>query len=856
MMGQFYVPGFNGGKSQGQSSFLGGGLDYATINLMKTGGAIQLFSGGNPPPASLNSYGYPGTSQGGGWLIFAPGQTERPGEQVISWTGQAKIHVFYQLYGTTTTEVSCTGSYSSGACDNTGCSAFTGSISGKTLTVTVAPTGTGCALQVGEPISPAAVSVLSDAPTIITALGSGSGGVGTYSVNINQTVPSQSLQGGGLYVFQPVGADETNPYVEWWVYIDGTNPQTVGNLGFYHINDATLYAGGEIWGTLFRSRVSSGGFGVYRDLNWVNANNQNCTTWNTRLSPHYVSWGGTEMRPSLYAGTLTYTLNGSSNDYSITLPSTYVNNVNGGYTGGPVDKQLVIATIPTGGGSTNTTITLNVNGSGAVTVTGVGAETPSQTATGATGLFMYDAGLNEWIMQGATGSDAFEGVNCGMPPEVFLQFTQEMHLHPWFVLPYLSLDPMTDFTKQLAAYVVANQPSWMVARYEPADEPWNFSSLLTCYLSAKSYFNWGVTANIHCGSQGDITEEEGKYNSTVGQDVAAAYGGYSATKYKVIDAIQTAYATSGQPTIFDASLASTSYLAQSAPAQSGYTKSAALNWVTGSTLANYWSPTHQGTQAEVADAYNYSVSPLTATMNTYVGYNSASYSAPTANVVAWLGNYGLSQVDPYEGGFNLGGTPYLNGDVTVAITSATASGANCIMGTAAGNGAGGVAGQTIYLSAAAGTGSGTAWSSIVGSGNTYTVQSASTNSITINLNCSAFQTFSSATLDYDGSKTYVNAIRSASYSSQAVGTQNLQIYDNIVANGGEFPSMFQLATGSWGVWQPDIYGATNSATDPGSPQWIAIAAFNAGFLLQGDLHRGAPANDKDDIPLGQIGKAA
>jgi len=63
---------------------------------------------------------------------------------------------------------------------------FTGSISGTTLTVTAVTNGT---LAVGQALF--GVGVTSE--TIITALGTGSGGVGTYTVNLSQSVASETM---------------------------------------------------------------------------------------------------------------------------------------------------------------------------------------------------------------------------------------------------------------------------------------------------------------------------------------------------------------------------------------------------------------------------------------------------------------------------------------------------------------------------------------------------------------------------------------------------------------------------------------------------------------------------------------
>jgi hypothetical protein len=63
---------------------------------------------------------------------------------------------------------------------------FTGSTSGTTLTVTAITNGT---LAVGQVLFGVGVAQ----ETVITALGSGSGGLGTYTINISQTVASEQM---------------------------------------------------------------------------------------------------------------------------------------------------------------------------------------------------------------------------------------------------------------------------------------------------------------------------------------------------------------------------------------------------------------------------------------------------------------------------------------------------------------------------------------------------------------------------------------------------------------------------------------------------------------------------------------
>ena len=81
---------------------------------------------------------------------------------------------------------------------------FTGNLSGSTLTVTAMTVG---ALAVGQTIISPSVAV----GTTITALGSGSGTTGTYTVNLPQTVASTTMSssnGNGVLLYHENGCDD------------------------------------------------------------------------------------------------------------------------------------------------------------------------------------------------------------------------------------------------------------------------------------------------------------------------------------------------------------------------------------------------------------------------------------------------------------------------------------------------------------------------------------------------------------------------------------------------------------------------------------------------------------------------
>ena len=121
---------------------------------------------------------------------------------------------------------------------------FTGSISGTTLTVTAVTNGTLAANQ-------ALFGVGVTSETVITALGTGSGGVGTYTINISQTIASERMNSTN------VGAVVTGA-------ISGTT------LTVSAVTSGTLYVGQTIQGTGVTANTmitalgtGSGGTGTY-----------------------------------------------------------------------------------------------------------------------------------------------------------------------------------------------------------------------------------------------------------------------------------------------------------------------------------------------------------------------------------------------------------------------------------------------------------------------------------------------------------------------------------------------------------------------------------------------------------------
>ena len=800
----------NGGLSQGQGSFLQVGYDDAFINAFKGNQGWTTVSGAlHPTPDELDANGYPlygsdaMVNHGGVFTVFfGPSQYERPGNHIILFGGAGAV---------TASE--------------------TGTGAGTVANVSCQYTSNGGALTAG---------------TYTTGKCDTSACTGTCT---------------GRWVFS-VSGETINSFIEWSVGITAINSgNTIQNLAFIHANDETIFGwsmaswpgpnavshtlqaanSGEIFGVLYRQRIAQGGFGVWRHMGWNNTQGIQlqlnvCATWEERTPTSYFTYYGAYQSSQFYVGIPSYALNGSSNDYAIaSLPAAYSWP---GYTpgGAPQRNQVVVAYWDHT--STNNTITFNLADYGVQTIndpfggTISGGSTYYFPTAGRIGALIYDPDLNSgaggWMTYSGPSFGFNFGVTCGVPPEVDLQFNIETRTHPWFDAYTFSLVPISDYMISLATYVKTNEPPWMIARYTAGNEP--FSS--QAYGSNKAAIYWGGGYSYYDW-----------YSMAASLLCQALYNVYGdKTKYECMVEPQTTGALSANAKLIESS----QYVA-AGPAQAGYAQDPAYKWLTAIAMNNYWQPAETGTQQEVADAYNYSNGGNQATILTnYVAtalnagpYTILQYQTFFANYATWLttgsnpcyGNTsgcGIKNLYFYEGGYSLN---FATADKTVPITGVTSNASPCVLTTASGNGVGGVTGQAWALSAIVNGGGGT-WVTTPGTYSGTMSANGTSTTLTLGLDCTSLGALTSATLTYTGSKAYMNTMQQASYSIAEVGTLNLQQYNNAISAGGKWPSMSVLAgqlqnsSYEWNVWAPDIYGATSSASDPGTPQWQCIQNFN------------------------------
>ncbi|WP_339037598.1 hypothetical protein WHZ78_07525 [Bradyrhizobium symbiodeficiens] len=615
---------FNGGKTQLNFNFPSGNTgEYPFLNLLKSAGTWRYATGnGMVDPRDQDANGYPTVIRNGGQylLTYIPSQAARPGNYVVTWDGNGTIYIL-------TKHVAVSGSKSS------------------------------------------------------------TGGSGRY---VFSTTDSQVVIG-----IQSIGSPR------------------ITNMKLYHIADEADIRAGKVFGTQFKARLREANIAVYRFLNWQYGNTSNLTTWATRKPVGYVSYGGQELRASLCAGVTTNSGDdfavslgsGAPVDKqtvifkfsaSKTFPKTSVTFGAGsviswkghglslndpvGFGGTTLPAPLTTSgnyfvsnvidanTIQIATTLRGTTLafsgtasgdcfasrqpTLSLNSTAKVPLkdpTGSTLGSANSPLSGTWATAVYDATLGSWLLFGGGQGTGESGLSAGVPPEVCVQLCAEMGAHPYFVLPYLAADPLTDFAAGLATYIRDNGPSWMVPRFEGCNELWNYAPgfYQTGYATTKAKaYGWGA----------DVHNWMGKVMSVMGQAVSKVYSN-DRTRYHVICGVQTVFFDSLPKTSQDPRLTSAKYVAGGG--------SPAANWVTHVCCAQYIAPalyggSNPGAQ-EVALAAAYASgdqsAPTTYASSLASGpgwakMDLASVATYYSNIAKWAAGLGVKKMCGYEGGYS------------------------------------------------------------------------------------------------------------------------------------------------------------------------------------------------------------
>ena len=217
---------------------------------------------------------------------------------------------------------------------------FIGSISGTTLTVTLLKSGS---IGVGQSLFGVGIT----AETVVTALGTGTGGVGTYTVNISQTVASETMNTaavaatltgsiagniltvsavtGTLYPGQTIqGAGVTAGTIITTLGSGTVLSQTITTAGTnYAVNDTVTVLGGVYGTTPATYTVTSiGGSGAVTGLTLTNAGTYTSVPANPASTSSNGSGTGLTLTLTTgtgTGGTGTYVLNNSQTVSSETM---------------------------------------------------------------------------------------------------------------------------------------------------------------------------------------------------------------------------------------------------------------------------------------------------------------------------------------------------------------------------------------------------------------------------------------------------------------------------------------------------------------------------------------------------------
>lgn len=604
----------------------------------------------------------------------------------------------------------------------------------------------------------------------------------------------------GRAVFTPVSTSLTPGVVSM-------SSGYVDSLTVVHVDDEAAWLAGDVFGVKFKERLIEGNFGVLRFLNWLRGNYSQITTWATRKPTSYFSYGAMEFRPSIYAGQT----NNVGNAYSLTIPGGIVHTAdNTTWTAGQAPKDKDTLTILFNTAATKSgTCSLDV-GSGAINIlnqysdalsVGTNSYPEGGLASNAIATLVYDALLNAWIKRGGDTADEFCGIDNGCPPEIMLQLCAEVGAHIYVTAPHMACTPMTNWHTQLATYLRNNAPSWMVPRFEGPNELWNTLFIPTNYAeNVATAYGWGA----------DYYNWYGRALSTIGQDISAVYSS-DTTKYQILCGIRTgAGDTSGNRADHAPRLNSTKYLLQTP--QSGYTATAAKNYVTHLCCAQYFGPSDKDTATETTYAAAYAGATLTGSISgTTLTTTSEQGTVAIGQTINAIGSQGATVTH---------GTVIIAGSTPTWTVNKSQTVASCLMVA----GADLTAPQSYLASCDNGVGNFT----LGPLATIYSNWKAWAATFGVNKMC-GYEGGLSPDMANNGNSSTDRLREAISYLPDVYYFEKRNM-DSFIAAGGEFPSCYRMSgniyisgysTDVWSVLK-DVYQS------PNPPRWEAMRLFNAG----------------------------
>ena len=328
---------------------------------------------------------------------------------------------------------------------------------------------------------------------------------------------------------------------------------------------------------------------------------------------------------------------------------------------------------------------------------------------------VYDATLGGWMHWGGYYTPCCSlspavGLIGVVPPEVFIEFCNEVGGIPWITEPYMAADPLTDYMTQYALYIKENYPT-MIPEFETPDETWNGSVDNAIYAAQKSNAYAAIDSAWADGLTVFNDDWTGKVASTMCQAISAVYN-QDSTKYRCIDGVDT-NAEWDNLRYADRRLLSTAYVKQNTaaiPIQSGcagpgaiqnycpapFQQAPAYSWVTDVSVFSYWGVAEAGEQQEGADAYKFFYGETSEQENIMSSFWASALNPyqqdtlGTLDQVVWPAFYkwatscaghgspcGVKGLVAYEGGYS---QPLIGADQTLHVDSAN-NGSPCVLNT-------------------------------------------------------------------------------------------------------------------------------------------------------------------------------
>lgn len=386
--------------------------------------------------------------------------------------------------------------------------------------------------------------------------------------------------------------------------------------------------------------------GVWRTLDPVNSNFSNVVKFADRLPVSHWSFAAPRYPSQYWAGSTSNV----GDAYTATLSGFVL-----------VDKAQVIVNF--NADASGTAPTLDVSGTGIKTIRNEFGGTLSSSRrpkSGRVGTLTYDAVLDCWLKHGGDTNLFSQGIASGMPIEVIAKICKAIGAHPWVLSPYLTVDPLSDWTAGQATYLknfAESEAPWMKPTNEPPNETWNSGFWSTQYA-------WLMEAARGHGNF-DTHFWYGRALAKVGKVIDTIYAG-DRSKYDVCCGVHLY----GSVSAFRERLDSTRYVSET-----GNAADAAKYYATRVAPSNYWSPSFDGTAAAQTMADEYATATAERREELIVEYvesdagsgSSRSFVDCLAQIDLWntfRNSFGVTLgLTFYEGGYSV--TGYLAGDANL-----------------------------------------------------------------------------------------------------------------------------------------------------------------------------------------------